>query len=66
MSRVVNELSQSYLKALLSGDRSASREVIESAMRGGNSARDLLTKLVWPTMELLQELYRDDRITISY
>jgi methanogenic corrinoid protein MtbC1 len=65
MSRSINELSQSYLKALLSGDRSASREVIEGATRSGNSARDLLTKLVWPTMELLQELYRDDRITIS-
>ena len=65
MSRLANDLSQSYLKALLAGDRNVAREVIESCARTGASPRDLLTTLVWPTMELLQELYRDDRVTVS-
>ena len=65
MSRTTNDLSQSYLKALLNGDRSAARETIESAIASGSSPMDLLTQLVWPTMELLQELYRDDRITVA-
>jgi methanogenic corrinoid protein MtbC1 len=65
MSRINNEWSQNYLKALLSGDRLASRRVIESATAAKTSATELLSDLVWPTMELLQELYRDDRITLS-
>jgi methanogenic corrinoid protein MtbC1 len=58
-------LSQSYLEPLLNGDRAACRKLIEQAMSVGVSAYELLTKLVWPTMELLQALYREDRISIS-
>jgi methanogenic corrinoid protein MtbC1 len=65
MSRLSSEVSQSYLKSLLAGDRAASRSVIEDATKAGVGVRELLTSLVWPTMELLQELYRDDRITVS-
>jgi len=66
MSRIASTLSQSYLQALLSGERNVARNVIENALSKDNhSANDLLNGLVWPTMELLQALYRDDRITIS-
>ena len=66
MSRVASPLSQSYLQALLSGERNVARNLIESAIGSdGLSACDLLNSLIWPTMELLQSLYRDDRITIS-
>ena len=58
-------LSQSYLETLLSGDRARCRMVIDEALAAGTEAYDLLTTLVWPTMELLQGLYRDDRISIS-
>lgn len=58
-------LSQSYLETLLSGDRARCRTVIDEALAAGTEAYDLLTTLVWPTMELLQGLYRDDRISIS-
>jgi methanogenic corrinoid protein MtbC1 len=58
-------LSQAYLEPLLAGDRNACRTVIESAIAGGADAFGLLTKLIWPTMELLQALYRDDRISQS-
>src|SRR5437867_8009070 len=65
MSRVSSQLSQAYLDALLTGDRANTRRVVEAAIGNGLSAHELLTHLVWPTMELLQSLYRDDRISIS-
>src|SRR5438552_10761344 len=65
MGRVNQTLSQTYLKALLSGDRVASREAIDRGVESGLGAYHLLTELVWPTMELVQSLYRDDRITVT-
>jgi methanogenic corrinoid protein MtbC1 len=59
------QLAQSYLEPLLAGDRNACRNVIEKAMNNGITAYQLLTELIWPTMELLQALYRDDRITVA-
>ena len=58
------ELTQSYLEPLLAGDRTIARLVIERAeTRIG--AYELLTQLVWPTMELIQERYKDDQITTT-
>jgi len=58
-------LSSTYLEPLLAGDRQTVRHVIDEALSCGLTAYELLTRLVWPTMELLQELYRDDRISVS-
>jgi MerR family transcriptional regulator, light-induced transcriptional regulator len=58
-------LSRAYLEPLLAGDRNACRAVVDGAISGGVSAIDLLTQLIWPTMELLQSLYREDRISIA-
>ena len=60
-----NSLSQQYLEPLLTGDRDACRLVIDQALARGVAEYDLLTKLIWPTMELIQTLYREDRITQS-
>ncbi len=54
-----------YLEPLLKGDRTSCRQIIDNAVHSGHSPYDLLIGLVWPTMELLQNLYREDRITIS-
>ncbi|HEY8666245.1 MAG TPA: B12-binding domain-containing protein [Tepidisphaeraceae bacterium] len=58
-------LIKNYLEPLIAGDRIACRKLIESAIAGGTEVRDLLNELVWPTMELLQSLHREDRISIS-
>src|SRR5687767_9652323 len=58
-------LTERYVEPLLSGDRAACRGVIEGALESGATPYDLLTKLVWPVMEQLQALYREDRIAIS-
>src|SRR5438874_703749 len=65
MNRIPSPLAQAYLDALLTGDRANTRRVVEAAGNNGLSPHELLTGLVWPTMELLQALYRDDRISIS-
>ena len=62
---VTNSLSQLYLEPLLSGDRNACRACIDQALARGVKEYDLLVKLVWPTMELIQTLYREDRISQS-
>jgi methanogenic corrinoid protein MtbC1 len=54
-----------YLETLLAGDRDAARKVIDAALAGGSAPVELLNSLIWPTMELLQSLYREDRITVS-
>jgi methanogenic corrinoid protein MtbC1 len=56
---------ESYIEVLLTGDRVAARKQINSALSCGATARDLLNDLVWPTMEELQSLYKEDRISIA-
>lgn len=67
MSRctVTASMSQKYLEPLLAGDRMVCRRMMEEALAAGFTAHDLLTQLVWPTMEKVQELYREDRATIA-
>jgi methanogenic corrinoid protein MtbC1 len=65
MSAVNPKFAQDYLDILLSGDRAACRTFLDTALANGNSPAELITQLVWPTMETVQALYKDDRITIS-
>jgi methanogenic corrinoid protein MtbC1 len=58
-------LTERYVQPLLIGDRAACRGVIDGALESGCTPYDLLTKLVWPVMEQLQALYREDRIAVS-
>ncbi len=64
MNSIKCEWAEGYLNALLAGNRTGSRQVLDTAA-GQVSAEQLLKELVWPTMELLQALYRDDRITLA-
>jgi methanogenic corrinoid protein MtbC1 len=64
-SSIDPSFAKSYLEPLLNGNRTACRQFIDAAIAGGVPAYDLLTKLVWPTMERIQSLYRDDQISIT-
>ena len=64
-SKSLTSIAAAYLTPLLAGDRDASRKVIQSAIDRGTPARDLLVSLIWPIMEQIQMLYRDDQITIT-
>ena len=61
----IASVARSYLEPLLEGDRNLCREVIEAALASDLTAHELLTQLIWPTMEMVQALYREDRISIS-
>jgi methanogenic corrinoid protein MtbC1 len=60
-----SEIGKLYIEPLLAGDRAACRKVVDDALAAGVTPRELLNQLIWPTMELLQALYKEDRITIS-
>ena len=61
----IDSLSERYIEPLLAGDRVAVRSLVEGALEAGATAYELLTGMVWPTMERLQMLYREDRISLS-
>jgi methanogenic corrinoid protein MtbC1 len=63
--RPIAPLCNMYLEPLLNGDRISCRKIIQDALTNGKTPYFLLNHLIWPTMELLQALYREDRITIS-
>ena len=54
-----------YLEPLLAGDRNACRQIITDALAAGADASMLLTSLIWPAMEHVQGMYREDRISQS-
>jgi methanogenic corrinoid protein MtbC1 len=54
---------QKYAQALLSGDRRASRAVIEEAMQSGVPANCVYMDLIWPVMVQIDSLHRADKIT---
>jgi methanogenic corrinoid protein MtbC1 len=58
-------LSEVYLEPLLAGDRLVCRKMIDEALFAGTGAYELLTQLIWPTMEQIQNLFREDRISQS-
>ena len=62
---VPSAVTHAYIEPLLAGNRDAARKVIDAALAAGNDPAVLLSGLIWPTMELLQSLYREDRVTVS-
>jgi methanogenic corrinoid protein MtbC1 len=59
-----NLLSQ-YLDPLLRGERKTCRELVMGALQQGTNPRALYQDLLWPAMERVQQLYREDRINIA-
>ena len=64
-ARLTQAVVTAYVEVLISGDRNATRRTVDNALAAGHKGYDLLTGLVWPAMEMLQQLYRDDRISVS-
>ena len=64
-STSLDNLPRAYFEPLIKGDRIATRQVIDEALTAGVDPRELLVDLIWPTMELLQSLYREDRLSIA-
>lgn len=58
-------MADDYVKHLLAGDRAAARALVDRVLLAGAAARDLLNDLVWPAMERIQSLYREDRVELG-
>ncbi|GMU34785.1 MAG: B12-binding domain-containing protein [Planctomycetia bacterium] len=61
MSNLLNQ----YLDPLLRGKRHDCREIVKSALRDGIEPRKLYQDLIWPAMEHVNQMYRDDRINMA-
>lgn len=59
------KLLSQYMDPLLNGRRSMCREIVKDALRGGVEPRKLYQELIWPAMERVEQLYRDDRINLA-
>ena len=59
------KLAQAYRESLLAGDRTLCRKIIDLALSSGMTPYELINDLIWPTMETLQQLYREDRVTLG-
>jgi methanogenic corrinoid protein MtbC1 len=57
-----SNLLNRYLEPLLRGERKKCREIVHEALSGGAPPRVLIQHLIWPAMERVDRLYRDDRI----
>lgn len=57
------ELFTQYLEHLFAGKRSEAREMILAAQDRGIPAGKLLTAVIWPAMEQVEKLYRQNHIS---
>ena len=57
------EVFKQYLEQLFSGKRSDAREYIFNALDRGAKADRLLKHIIWPAMEQIGKLYREDQIS---
>ncbi|MCK4603015.1 MAG: hypothetical protein KAU28_11145 [Phycisphaerae bacterium] len=59
----IAELFKQYLEHLFAGKRCEAREMILAAQDRGICASKLLQKVIWPAMEQIEKLYREDHIS---
>ena len=56
-------IADAFVQTLLAGDRTAARQVVEDCTNCGVSPAEILNKLIWPTMERVQQFYKDNQIS---
>jgi len=60
---MIAELFKQYLEHLFAGKRCEARELMFAALDRGISASRLLRLVIWPAMEQVEKLYRENHIT---
>jgi len=60
-----SQLLSEYMTPLLRGERRTCRELIQKAIGQGFGPRDLYQAVLWPAMERVEALYREDRINAA-
>ncbi len=55
-------LQERFFTSLISGHRTATRQIVHELMESDCPAEKILARLFWPTLEHLQKLYRADQL----
>lgn len=63
MAKQSNTLLDRFFTALISGDRLATHDIIDQVIDSDGSAELIISNLLWPTLEKVQTLHRDDQIS---
>ncbi len=61
----VTGLLEQYMEPLVTGRRNLCRDIVHTAVQSGAEPRKLYQGLIWPAMEQIDRMYRDDRITTA-
>lgn len=56
-------LIERFFTALISGKRAAAREVIDELLSADCAAERIIDRLIWPTLEQIQTLFRNDQMS---
>lgn len=60
-------LVERFFESLINGDRDAARGIVAEATAQGGTPEQIITRLYWPTYELVEKLHRSDQLTkLSY
>lgn len=58
-------LFNQYMEPLLRGKRETCRNLVMSALDSGVEPRKLYSELIWPALEEVDKMYREDRINLA-
>lgn len=56
-------LMDRFFDALVAGDRAAARKVVDECLESGATAEVVIEKLIWPVLEMVENLFRNDSLT---
>ncbi len=56
-------LVERFFNALICGNRSEAREIVDEVIDNGAAAERILSGLFWPALEHIQHLYRNDQLS---
>ena len=60
----LQNITRNYVEKLIEGDRIACRNIIGEALQTGTPANSIYTRLFWPAMTAIEQLYREHEIDI--
>jgi MerR family transcriptional regulator, light-induced transcriptional regulator len=55
-------LIERFFETLISGHRTAARQIVNETVKSGVDPRRIVTDLFWPTYEMIEKLYRSDQL----
>ncbi len=60
-----DRLLEKFVPELLAGRRQGCRDILQEALAGGMEPVRLYRHMIWPAMEQVERLYREDRINLA-